>query len=1093
VVTHSVYFEKIKYWVGVYKKNIMVVQYINDHPFWGSQENMLKSTKNQKIFIKHGAFSFSSFDNYDFFLKWFLEYKEKCSSKKSPFEIYELMRTGIDMCFAADVEVYVKPNLALGKRNKLVKFIMDDFYRIYNKYGQSDNLIFMEDHRLSSTKMEKKGPEVPMYKISFHVLGKSEIFNEMNTTCKMKTLASHIDKELTKSIQTMFSWPIKFSEDKHGKHTLDMKIYTRNRPMRTIMSQKETSSGDLREGFKLCERSKHVHFSECFITQNLSENGKEYFDYDFPVIDDVVQPNVLKRKHCNFRVIESSDRNIQNIKTEDRIRRYLFEKHGDNVNVKFNGRSYEVRGYRKECPVCKDSHINNGAYINDLGGNYFEYNCQATDEKNIRFKIEEPNKQLDLKYLESFEYIESKVISISAPMGSGKTYQIEKFIEKNYKDKNILFITCRRGMARSLKGRLQFYELYTDKINQPRQLHQYESLHKVDRNFYDLVVIDEIRSTLNAAVCMETNRHNITTNMETLQEVCSYAEQVICADADLSIDGTVSEFYKNTFESSDIHHIEHTTGVVELHHKFAGEMKFIDMIQKDLKDGKKIMLCCGSATKLKTIGKLAEDIVTKSKVGIYYADCPKQEEIENVEYHWDNYQFIGFTSTITVSVDYQKPVDTVYIYPDLRTCSPREMNQMRARARNITSRTVVVKYDGLEKNGKLVPLDFHLQSAKNMEMNKIISRRQLVASYGTESEKTLYGTVFKKGFGYNAKYYSTVLTDLWAWSRVEQLIKNKYWIQFFISIVSQKGHTYSRKPEYCDNELFIEKVEQVKDMENTLSDEKKELMNTVSIESMDEDTYRSLINAKIRGEASIEDIVKIDKYKVQRLYSNPVDADFIKIFKKKKRAIFNRSFLDAFPGVNLRKEIDLHRLRMQASIDDFRLDAMQTFELRKTLSELGFGEVGDTRIRIDLNSLSLDKMDKVTKCVQFINKCDMGRSSTECPITRFRFHVNNVLGYGFKRHKVTLKGKSWYVFSLVDDIGEIFLDNNIFPDRWIDNHKYKVEKFVVEKKEDLRLVHVNEFIKTRDLKRKIDDNIDSVLHSSKKYKSINSGDNNIPR
>lgn len=316
--------------------------------------------------------------------------------------VQKIMRTGVDMCFAADIEVYVKPDLAGGKRNKLAQLIIDEFSRLYNKYGQADNLIFMEDHHLSSTKLVKKGPEVPMYKISFHVLGKSEIFNEMHTECKMKTLVSHLDTELTGSIKKMFPWFIKFAEDEYGDHALDMKIYTKNR---NVLAQKQTADGALRAGFQLCERSKHMDFSECFITQHLSGKRKKYFDYDFPVVDGPVQPNQKKHKNGYFRVMESPDRTHENIKVECMIRRYLFEKYGDNINVKFNGRSYEVRGMRKDCPVCQDSHVNNCAYINDLGGNYFEYNCQSTDEANITFEIDTPDKKLDLKYLESFKYV----------------------------------------------------------------------------------------------------------------------------------------------------------------------------------------------------------------------------------------------------------------------------------------------------------------------------------------------------------------------------------------------------------------------------------------------------------------------------------------------------------------------------------------------------------------------------------------------------------------------------------------------------------------------------------------------------------------
>jgi len=1039
----------------------------NGHIFWKSQNDMLKNTKNQKIFIKNGTYTFSAFSDYEYFLEWFESYREICSSEQKEFEIYEMMRSGIDMCFAADVEVYVNPDLASGKKSKLINIIHDEFSRIYGKYGQSDNLIFMEDHRMSSAKLVRGGPEVPMFKISFHVLGKSELFNEMHNDCKMKQLAKHVDIELVASIKNKFPYFVKFSNDETA---LDMKIYSKNRAMRTILSQKKTSDGSLRPGFQLSECNKHMHFSDCFITQNVSDLGKKYFDYDFPVIDGVVQKNTKKPKYNNCRLEDSIERTPEHRQVEDLLRRHLVKTHGNGITVKFNGRVYELRGQRKTCFACHDSHSSNGAYIYDLGAGKFEYNCLAAERgNNVFFSVNTPKKSVNSKYLESFEYVKSKVISIDAPMGSGKTYQIEKFIEANYKDKNILFITCRRGMARSLKGRLDSYELYTDELNQRRQIQQYESLHKCKRNFYDLIVMDEIRSTLNSATCMETNKQNITTNMETLQEMFSYADQIICADADLSIDGTVSEFYKNTFEQTDLHHIVHSTGVAQLNHQFAGETKFVEMMQDDLKKNKKIMLCCGSATKLKAISLLAEEIVGADKTGIYYADCPKQKEIENVTEYWDKYKFIGFTSTITVSVDYQGPVDKVYIFPDSRTCSPRDMNQMRARARNITSKTVVVMYEGLQKNGPLKPLDFHLQSAKDMEMNKIMTRRRLVTSYYTDVEKTIYGTIRKDGVGHKAKYYSSILTDLWAWSRVENVIKSNFWIQFFISIVSLKGHTYSKCGLFHSEEKFAEKTVEIKKVEQISREEKERIIESVSVEDMSESDYKELVDKKIKGDASIEDVAKIDKFQVQRLYDHNVNSDFVKSFNKNKRSIFNRSFLNAFPGVNLRKEIDLHRLILKASIDDFRLDTMHVFILLETLSKIGFGSAG-SNVRIDMFNLPPEKLVFVEKCVEFIKRTDMSRSSTDNVIKKFQLHVANILGYTFTRHKMQKNNVKFSNYSLEDNLGPELLINKIFPEVWIDNHKDRVVRHSNLNDEYINTTHVDEFIESRNMKRMMEYN-----------------------
>ncbi|CAM9364239.1 unnamed protein product, partial [Pylaiella littoralis] len=189
-----------------------------------------------------------------------------------------------------------------------------------------------------------------------------------------------------------------------------------------------------------------------------------------------------------------------------------------------------------------------------------------------------------------------------------------------------------------------------------------------------MIVMDELRSMLSSAVCSETNNGHMQENMEKLQELIYQADRVICADADLHIDGAVQCFYGTVFKGEEIHHIDHKGGGQELHVKFADEAAFVRTIQKDLHDGKRIGVCCGSARELKTLEKVALDILGKEEVGIYYANSPKQAEIGDVSVHWPKYKFIGFTSTITVSVNYTGPIDTVYITPSRRGCGPRDMN-----------------------------------------------------------------------------------------------------------------------------------------------------------------------------------------------------------------------------------------------------------------------------------------------------------------------------------------------------------------------------------------------------------------------------------
>lgn len=211
--------------------------------------------------------------------------------------------------------------------------------------------------------------------------------------------------------------------------------------------------------------------------------------------------------------------------------------------------------------------------------------------------------------------------------------------------------------------------------------------------------------------------------------------------------------------------------------------------------------------------------------------------------------------------------------------------------------------------------------------------------------------------------------------------------------------------------------------EKAVKENKSKLIQDVSVEEMTSRDYNDMMGKKISGDASHEDIAKIEKYQVQRLYEAPVDIEFIKCFNKNKRALFNRSFMNAFPDEKVRREIDLHRMEMKESVDDFRMDTKHAFHLVKALSRIGFGSLGDSRIIIDIHNLSTDKMGAIRECVEYIRLDDMGRKTEgTCPIKRFQYHLDNILGYRLKRHQKQIGKKKWYMYSLQDSLDECYFE-----------------------------------------------------------------------
>lgn len=557
--------------------------------------------------------------------------------------------------------------------------------------------------------------------------------------------------------------------------------------------------------YKLSKGSDHVLLQNYFVTRHLCDEVVTLYTLpeELQCNETAAKPAKQKRMPKNTPQRHRTDgRTAETTATELRIQNYLEQTFGDKVTVKYQGlfnnrASYRVDGHR-HCPRCKQEHFNNGAYINDLGGGNFYYKCLSNpgDKASPKLVYIDMNTvercttiDKTTEYLESFTHVTKKVISISGPMGCGKTYQIKKFLECFPPGTRILFLTCRKGMARSLTGRFQGFVVYLDKTNQTLQIQEYESINRITTD-YPIIVIDELRSMLTSAACFETNGINLTANMERLQDLCQNADHVICADADLHIDGCVSDLYKHMFRGEDIHHIQHTSGGQKLHFRFATYPAFVQRILNDLRDGKKVMVCCGSSRELKSLQSKALEIIPAPKIGIYYADCEKQHEIEDVHKYWPEYNFIGFTSTITVSVDYTGPIDTVYVAPCVAACGPLPMNQMRGRARDNVSGTVIVLV-GENDGDNIVPLDVDLDALKNQEENIVRNMRSTMTRFMNAYDREFYGSIRKENSGYKAKYFTSLLTDMWLWARVHDHLKMTNWVRYFLTIVEKQGHTWT--------------------------------------------------------------------------------------------------------------------------------------------------------------------------------------------------------------------------------------------------------------------------------------------------------------
>lgn len=893
------------------------------HVFYFTPKNMPVTSQDHAIFIKYGMTEFSSFPTREQYHRWFLEYKSYCEENNTAFKIFELIVDGRPTAFYADIEGY-SPIDACEDELLMIQHNIKEAFR--NKYallgGDADDLIWMEDHRESDGKQ----------KTSFHVIGRDKKFLDVKRGGAMRQFANKLEPMVTAEVLAMDMTIDFWSKSLKRYSVLDMCVYHSQRPFRTLGSSKYANS----RGFVLCEECKYRDFRDCFI--NLDIPPEDLHNHRF-ITAEPASPTSTRttstratpsgRPLRDHRVVhqdatpehEATMRRIEHILTTDYNHRL--------TDIKFTGLYMDMDQYRidgiRDCPVCAAVHDSNGAYIRDLQNGQFLYKCLTPGPNNTEVVCisgareiakEKPSEPV---YLQSLQGIPAKCVAVCAGMGVGKTHQIVEYIRPEAPGVSILWLTPRIAMVASIMGRLKGlgFQSYKDTCKSRRLVMEIESLHKVFMQ-YDVIVMDEARSLMTSLMSYETNGDKLLAHIKDLREMCQSAKKVFIVGADLNIDGAVPAFIKDVFEEDQIFRINHTNSAMTWHHLFMYSEVFYERLYRSIAEGERIKVACGASIDLKEIQVAASRIIERKKmvasepnvpahelesavsrietseeVGAYHAECEIKGELEDVNTHWDKYQVILFTSTITVSVDYQGSIDRVFSIPSPRTANDREFNQMHGRGRKNKSRQIIVRYDGAH----IAPRRNNDNTLFGDQMSLITTRRKYVEHTMQGYEREIYNSIERKGFGYQATYSPTLATDLHVWAKVEEYKKTHDWFGSFLARLKAKGHTWeltALKPtEPEQNPLDIEinslvatrkKVRQEEGDRVQHSKEKREELKTLLEEekkaraSMKEQKNalgRELVSCRQRAKKTREEMKKLtleEREKVRASLKEEKDA-----------------------------------------------------------------------------------------------------------------------------------------------------------------------------------------------------------------------------
>lgn len=1002
--------------------------------FFPSQQKCDTVHPNGKMFIKIGFASFSGFETHAEFFRWFMGYYKICQKNKKSFEIYECVRGRLANAFYADIEAYspthLDPSQVQEIQDKIIRHVESAVSRLcpHVKNGGS----WTGDHRPDNKKPGMK------FKISMHVVFNDLLASDITRNGPMVDLAHAINKSVMTELREQGGPLINSLTIPHDE-ILDMAVYRENGCMRAVYGSK---GSDYKCFFNPI--GEFTRLQDYFITK------------DIPIVD--IPPEQLiavETKISGVKPVKSIPRKNKKVDPKDQtemertITKQIRE-WGDGTSIVlsqgvdyYGNPKFYVRGVGRVCPCCPGRiHNSNGAKVTHLGSGNFVYRCMSSSNKGNVTKpfyiphqekqdeepicepitsepepprkkmkqtqlseyteegIEKKNHKLAIdmkkkqkKYLGTFVGTKQRCLIVKSPMGSGKTYRTKEFIDQLEGNPSVLWVTPRKAMAIFLKGLFPKFALYTETMNAHHQIVEYESLNKVSRT-YDIIILDEIRSLIKSFVSVTTNRENLVDHMEFLVDLCRCSRHTLMLDADVRVDGAVHTFVDYVFGSEEPRAINHDMGHMDLEHIWVHENNFLCRMYSDLRDGKRVMLCCGSSSILKGIGEEVSKIVGNEKVGIYHADSPKQHELDDVKTHWEKYDFIGFTSTITCSLSYEGIIYRVYVLPCRRTACPREMAQMFARARNIMSGQVIIQDFG---QGPIGPLNPDHETLYAEKLEELMTKRVLAVRSKSDHERMYVSTVKRKPSCKGIIYSPTILTKLAAWDLVEEYIKQNFWCQEYMRVLQGKKISW-RWDEYIfpttesDGETEMDHVDKAR---KKLKEEEIRKLGMIDVRGMCQKDIGDLLKKIIKQTATEDDILSYRKHQSQRFFTDNLTGEEVASFELNKRPIVNlilRTKLDTI----FRDKLYMNYVDMGLDPEFGKTDLHVIKLLHDCLGEYSINCIFDDTSMLDF-SIDNPSVQDILKQIDSLSSCRCRAKSLK---RRLSHYLERYLGVSVKKFMV---------------------------------------------------------------------------------------------
>lgn len=559
--------------------------------------------------------------------------------------------------------------------------------------------------------------------------------------------------------------------------------------------------------------------------------------------------------------------------------------------------------------------------INDKIKNFYDMNINNIDHNNNIEKIDlKDDEIINNQYLSKdlLKKYTNKNLIIQSPMNSGKSTIIYELIKEYVKEnKSICIITPRikygiftqKNILKDLNINFDLYidDKFKDKrLDSKNLIIQIESLSRIKKYKYDLIILDEVKSLLSRFGLNNINCHsNYIKNSLKFESLIQNCDRYIAADGYINNFCIESLYEINKNEINEDNKmkilINNNLNVKRKYLMFSKEKAIINDIFRSLDLGLKIVVYCSYKSTIETIKKIFNNRYEfdKKKMVSHHADefmITQKEIFDNIDENW-TVDLLIYSGSISVGIDYNKKnFNQMYIIGK-NINLVNDIIQSSLRCRVLEDNIIKIYLDQYNKDNVIYDIskNKYIEEIKNKEnlyktnnieynnVNKWLNNLIIDLKYEKELNNVYFNDIFKY-FLKRSQYERIELTkdqwdDIYRF-KLEYVEKDKINIQYLqykkLEYIEDISKLYEEENKKKENEskiiTYVKKNGELMTVEYKQTEKnKKEITNEIIIDKIDDEIDKGLIGGEMTYKKNLksmlnieDDILNIEDYNIEQ-------------------------------------------------------------------------------------------------------------------------------------------------------------------------------------------------------------------------------------